>query len=197
MPSTTSGNEAATRYGVPGGTFLRSRFDEYAVVRAMSESFYTLVRVMEALPRVGVRVLDLWADQEYLLIDMGFSRTARRGLVLATRILPFGEFVTTSGAALPVDGPTLQQIQDSVLPNTKLHRRASVRWPTAGGKPPNSRPPSSACAGRAGPRIGLNTHPSPQSRRPHAGAKDGGATEILLGGAAGRDGGKAFEGDAV
>jgi hypothetical protein len=96
------------------------RSDEYAVVRAMSESFYTLVRVMEALPRVGVRVLDLWADQEYLLIDMGFSRSARRGLVLATRILPFGEFVTTSGAALPVGGPTLQQIQDSVLPKYKI-----------------------------------------------------------------------------
>src|SRR4030042_1215390 len=33
--------------------------DEYTAVRAMSESFYTLVQVQDVLPGVGVRVSDL------------------------------------------------------------------------------------------------------------------------------------------
>ena len=54
--------------------------EEYTVVRAMSESFYTLVQVRDVLPEVGVWVNDLLAEREYLLIDMGFSQTALKGL---------------------------------------------------------------------------------------------------------------------
>jgi hypothetical protein len=90
--------------------------DEYAVLKAMLESFHTLVRVTDVLPGVGVRVTDLLTDCGYLLVDMGFSKTARKGLVLATRLLPYEEFVTTSGAALPVDGEILREIGHSILP---------------------------------------------------------------------------------
>lgn len=90
--------------------------DEYATLKAMSESFYTLVQVLEVLPGVGVRVGDLFAEREYLLTDMGFSQTAVKGIVLATRLLPFEDFVTTSGAPLPVDEETLHEIRNSILP---------------------------------------------------------------------------------
>lgn len=90
--------------------------DEYAVVKAMVESFYTLVLVGEVLAGVGAGVVDLLTGREYLLIDMGLSETAVKGLVIATRLLPYGDFVTTSGAPLPVDGETLVEIRDSILP---------------------------------------------------------------------------------
>jgi hypothetical protein len=91
--------------------------DEYTAVKAMSESFYTLVLVRDVLPGVGVRVNDLLADREYLLIDIGFSQTAVKGLVLATRLLPFDDFVTTSGAALPIDSKEiLLEIFNTILP---------------------------------------------------------------------------------
>jgi hypothetical protein len=91
--------------------------DEYTAVRAMSESFYTLVQVLDVLPGVGVRVNDLLADREHLLIDIGFSQTAVKGLVLATRLLPFDDFVTTSGAALPIDSKEiLLEIFNVILP---------------------------------------------------------------------------------
>ncbi len=90
--------------------------DEYAVVKAMSRSFFTVVQVMEVLPDVGVRVTDLLAGCEYLLIDMGFGKTAIPGYVIATRVYPYDDFVTTSGAPLPVDVTVLREIRDSLLP---------------------------------------------------------------------------------
>ena len=86
--------------------------DEYKVLKAMSESFYTLVQVEEVLPGVGVRVNDLLGERQFLLIDIGFSETAKQKVVIATRLLPFEDFVMTSGAALPVDQQTLSEILD-------------------------------------------------------------------------------------
>jgi hypothetical protein len=86
--------------------------DEYAVLKAMSESFYTLVQVEDVLPGVGVRVNDLMNDRQYLLTDIEFSTTATKGIILATRILPFNGFVMTSGAALPVGRDALLEILD-------------------------------------------------------------------------------------
>jgi hypothetical protein len=86
--------------------------DEYTVVRAMSESFYTLVQVVDVQPGIGAIVNDLMGDRQFLLVDMGLGRTAVKGLVIATRLLPFEDFVTTSGAVLPVDMETLEEIFD-------------------------------------------------------------------------------------
>ncbi len=46
---------------------------------------------------------------------MGFSETAIKGIVIAARILPFEDFVMTSGAPLPVDRKTLSEILDSAF----------------------------------------------------------------------------------
>ena len=89
--------------------------DEYAVVKAMSESFHTLVQVEDVLPGIGVQANDLMEDKEFLIIDMGFSETAIKGIVIAARILPFEDFVMTSGAPLPVDPETLSEILDFAL----------------------------------------------------------------------------------
>lgn len=100
--------------------------DEYAAVKAMSESFYTLVQVRAVLPEIGVRVNDLLADREYLLIDIGFSQTSVKGLILATRLLPFDDFVMTSGAALPIDSnEMLLEIFNVILPQ---HGRADDEY---------------------------------------------------------------------
>jgi hypothetical protein len=64
-----------------------------------------------------VHAADLLAEGcEYLIVDIGFGSTARVGGMLATRLLPYDEFVTTSGAALPVDLGTLAEIRRSILP---------------------------------------------------------------------------------
>jgi len=97
--------------------------DEYAVLKAMLESFYTVVQVKRVVPGVGIGVADLWAPGcEYLLVDIGFSGSAREGWMLATRILPFAGFVTTSGTGLPVDAGTLEEIQRTILPRHRTDK---------------------------------------------------------------------------
>ncbi len=86
--------------------------EEYVVVKAMSESFYTLVQVENVLPGIGAIINDLMGDRQFRLVDLGLGKTAGKGMVLATRLLPFEGFVTTSGAALPVNMETLEEIFD-------------------------------------------------------------------------------------
>ena len=107
------GLNAVARYIVD--TTLDPDSDEYAVVKAMSESFYTLLQVKEVLPGIGVRASDLMNNREYLLVDMGLGKTAVEGIVIATRLLPFEDFVMTSGAPLPADAETLVEILEFVL----------------------------------------------------------------------------------
>ena len=75
--------------------------DEMTCLRAMQRATYTLLAVLEVVPGVGCRVHDLFTDETRLLIDLGLSMSAVRGLVVATRLLDHGEYVTTGGAALP------------------------------------------------------------------------------------------------
>jgi hypothetical protein len=86
--------------------------EKYTVVVAMSQSFHTLIQVEDVLQNVGAIVNDLLGDRQFLLIDMGLGQTAKKGMVIATRLLPFNGFVMTSGAALPVDKHTLEEIID-------------------------------------------------------------------------------------
>ncbi|MHC4678114.1 MAG: YecA family protein [Planctomycetota bacterium] len=108
-----AGSNAVERY--IADSRLDPDSDESIVVKAMSESFYTLVQVAEVVPGVGARARDLMNNREYLLIDMGLGKTATENVVIATRILPLEDFVITSGAALPVDTEALVEILDFAL----------------------------------------------------------------------------------
>lgn len=76
--------------------------DEMACLQAMRHARYALVLVTGIEPGVGCHIRNLFTDETRLLVDMGFSQTARPGVLLATRLLDFGAFVTTTGAALPL-----------------------------------------------------------------------------------------------
>ncbi len=86
--------------------------DEHVVLKAMLESHYSLVQVEDIVERIGIWAHDLLNNRRFLLVDIGFSQTAGEGVVIAARIIPFEDFVMTSGAALPVDTDTLIQIMD-------------------------------------------------------------------------------------
>jgi len=78
--------------------------EKYRVVKAMSESFYTLVQVEDVLPGVGARVNDVMGNKQFLLADLGLSKTAGKGLVVATRLLPaFEHYGTEDGEYIEVD----------------------------------------------------------------------------------------------
>ena len=76
--------------------------DEMACLHAMQHATYALVAVLRVEPGVGCHVRNMFTEETRLLVDIGLSTTARPGAVIATRLLDFGDFVATSGAALPL-----------------------------------------------------------------------------------------------
>ena len=76
--------------------------DEMICLHAMQNATYALVAVLSVERGVGCRVRNLFTDETRLLVDMGFSKTAKPGTVLATRLLDFGDWISTTGAALPL-----------------------------------------------------------------------------------------------
>jgi hypothetical protein len=84
--------------------------DELIVLQAMASAFFTLVQVTEIAEPLGVWVNDMLNDRQYLLADLSMAATAWEGVILATRIIPYDDFVTISGAARQIDEESLQLI---------------------------------------------------------------------------------------
>jgi hypothetical protein len=75
--------------------------EEMVLLQAMRQARYSLFAVEAAEPGVGVHVRDLLRDEPLFLVDVGFSRTATPGLVLAARVMAPEGISQTTGAALP------------------------------------------------------------------------------------------------
>jgi hypothetical protein len=76
--------------------------DEMILHQAMRHARYSLFAVEALEPRVGVQVHDLLLKEPLFLMDIGFSRTAPLGMVLAARVYAPEGILQTTGAALPV-----------------------------------------------------------------------------------------------
>lgn len=88
--------------------------DEMASLHAMQHATYTMVAVLRVEPGIGCHVRNLFTEETRLLVDIGFSKTAQPGVTMMTRLLDFGDFVVTGGAALPLgilDNDELDQWQ--------------------------------------------------------------------------------------
>ncbi|HEY8272873.1 MAG TPA: hypothetical protein VIG33_18410 [Pseudobdellovibrionaceae bacterium] len=83
--------------------------EELAYLTSLSKAFYSLFLAQENKPGIGVRVLDLVTEKERFIFDIGFSETARKGAILATRIFTHEGITMTTGAALPagMDRPSI------------------------------------------------------------------------------------------
>jgi hypothetical protein len=86
--------------------------DEMDCLRAMQHASYSLVAVLHVEPGVGCQVRNLFTDETRLLVDMGFSRSAVPGAVMATRLLDFGDYIATGGAALPIGVLNDKQLEE-------------------------------------------------------------------------------------
>jgi hypothetical protein len=93
--------------------------DEMVCLHAMQHATYTLLVVLGVEPGVGCHVRNLFTEETRLLVDMGLSATGQPGAIIATRLLDYGDYVTTSGAALP-----LGILHDEALEDWQRHLRA-------------------------------------------------------------------------
>jgi hypothetical protein len=76
--------------------------EQRAVLESMLRAYYSLVQIVDVERGVGVSVHDVLRDEPGFLVDIGFSATARQGMLMATRVIPSDGFLTTGGAAIPV-----------------------------------------------------------------------------------------------
>lgn len=104
----------------PGGGTLVTTFlekspppadsEEMVALQAMTHAYYSLFQITDVKRGVGVSVQDLLRDETGFIVDIGFGNTARRHLMLASRIIRMEGFLMTGGAALPVDPPAARRI---------------------------------------------------------------------------------------
>lgn len=78
--------------------------DERDVLEGMLRARYAILKIGEAVPEAGVRAVDVLRCEELFVMDVGLSNSLGEGSGIATRVIPFGEWWMTGGAALPMDG---------------------------------------------------------------------------------------------
>ncbi len=76
--------------------------DEMQCLNAMREAFYSVFVAESVIPNVGIIARDVVSDRSFLLVDVGFGKSAKPDLVFASRIISFGDFSMTCGAAIPI-----------------------------------------------------------------------------------------------
>ena len=77
--------------------------DRETVLSAKKRAFYSLFKVEEVVPDVGVHVHDIFYNRRYFLADIGFSQTTVEGVIMSSRVISLDDFIMTTGVALPVD----------------------------------------------------------------------------------------------
>lgn len=75
--------------------------DDREFLLAIQNATFTLLTVTAVEPDVGCHVLNMHTDQLRFLADIGLSHSAKPGTLMVTRLLDFGDFVTTAGAVIP------------------------------------------------------------------------------------------------
>lgn len=88
--------------------------DEMLLLDAMSRARYSLFQVESVANDVGANCRDLLRGDGGSIVDEGLGSTAVEGMVLACRLVVLPELSMTTGAPLPIDADTLEDIK-SVL----------------------------------------------------------------------------------
>lgn len=95
------GKNAIDRFALSNENTLDS--DEKAALSAMQNASFSILGVEKTMPNGGVIVNDFMRQKQELLMDEGFSKCAVKGLLLATTTVRTSEFITTTGASLPLN----------------------------------------------------------------------------------------------
>ena len=90
--------------------------DELFLLTAKTQARYSVFLVQEVVKQTGLRLLDLHTNEALFLIDIGMSNTAQKGLCLAGRMIPLGDYWICSGSAIGLTRTDLQSIR-SLLPS--------------------------------------------------------------------------------
>lgn len=76
---------------------------EWQLLDAMCQAQFGILCVVETYRYGGLKVEDLLNKQHYLLMDEGFSKSAKPSLMVATDYIKLPSFIMTTGAGLPLN----------------------------------------------------------------------------------------------
>lgn len=72
------------------------------VLEGMLNARYSIIGITEVTPGKLIKARDLYYERNIEIYDEGLAVSAQRGLVLATRLVPLGDFDMLAGGALPI-----------------------------------------------------------------------------------------------
>ena len=84
--------------------------DEAVMLRAAQTAYFAMCRVEGPHETAGLNIFDLARQKTVRLMDEGFEASMPVGALFASRLQPVDDFVMTTGAAVPLDRFTLQDI---------------------------------------------------------------------------------------
>lgn len=76
--------------------------EEMVCLRAMQHSIYSVFVIETVESGFGITVRDLLSDRVFVVVDIGLGGTADPGVVMASRLIEYGAWTMTGGAALPI-----------------------------------------------------------------------------------------------
>jgi hypothetical protein len=107
--------------------------DESLCLQAMERAIYSVFIVERVERGVGLFIRDMLSEEHYFLVDLGLSQSADERTVFASRLLSFGDFVMTTGAALPIG-----YVDEDMYPNVKRAVEHDMRPDNEGRRDPAS-----------------------------------------------------------
>ena len=87
---------------------------EFNVLQSMAMAYFSVFFIKQIFEDKGVLVVDLLYQKELFVIDIGFAKSAIKGLILAGHLVPFKDFYITSGAMLPIP---VELLQNDTIPS--------------------------------------------------------------------------------
>ncbi|MEN8236321.1 MAG: hypothetical protein ABFQ95_02045 [Pseudomonadota bacterium] len=105
-----NGKNSINRFAKAKGNSLNP--DTKQLLTVLQQAEYAFLAVERTTRHSGVIVRNIFTNQQELLIDNGLSSSAVPGVLLASTILRFPNFIMTTGAALSVNSiiPSLENI---------------------------------------------------------------------------------------
>jgi len=89
--------------------------NEKRLLEAMRKSFYSLFIIDEIKHGKGVHLIDVFSEGELFLTDIGFSFTAKRGLLIATRVISIDDLNFTGGCACVFEKKHLEELKGNFI----------------------------------------------------------------------------------
>ena len=85
--------------------------DELALLKAQMGAYYSIFRVEDVEPGVGVTLRDLLRAQSLFMTNVGMGNSMREGFGLAGRVIPLDGYFMSGGAMLPFDARAAKRFQ--------------------------------------------------------------------------------------